>query len=212
MKKSIFTFLFFLFISNNVYSQFIDSIHVDYDTFTEQIEIYLKGRFHSGDPDGIAGSNEFVSNDTLFFIVDYSICGTWPILLNFDTTFTLTKKLNPGILEFVMYSNYIQNLDSTDCRFSPLPDTIIDTAYFTLNIPLFTQEIEILNIIYPNPTQNIIHIPEQFLHKKFSIIDLLGRRCMEGILSDERLNLSTLKRGQYLLMIEGAKPVKIMKE
>ena len=212
MKNSISIIVLFLFISIKIHAQFIDSVFTTYDINTEKLNIFVKGQFHSGDPGGIYSSSYTYSNDSLIFRIDFSVCGTWPMALNFDTTFVLSIKLNPGILYGSVYSYNVQNLDTNDCRYDPNPTAKVDSAFFTLNVPLSIQEHSNSLAIYPNPTQDFIYISAQYLQKSYTVYDILGRKCMEGILNEERLNLAALKPGQYVLVLEGAKPVRLIRE
>ena len=211
--KFILIFLSGLFLGIiNLQSQNLDSLVANYNDTNELLQISLYGSFHSIDPDGIYATNYTYANNTFKLYIDFSVCGTWPAALKFDTTFNINVKLNPGILFGEVSSFNVQNLDTNDCRFNGAPRTKLDSLFFTLNVPLSVQEHLYPVAIHPNPTHDFINIPETYLHKKFLITDVLGRSCMEGILSEERLNLAALKPGQYILIIEGVKPIKIMKE
>lgn len=61
--------------------------------------------------------------------------------------------------------------------------------------------------IFPNPTKGslVVNVPEQKAGR-YELADVLGRTLMSGTLKEgiQRLNLSNLAPGQYMLKLHGA--------
>jgi hypothetical protein len=52
---------------------------------------------------------------------------------------------------------------------------------------------------YPNPAQNDLQVSGLAMDAPYIIYDMMGRRAMEGIMSTERIDISHLNPGTYLL-------------
>lgn len=77
------------------------------------------------------------------------------------------------------------------------------SAYFYPPTRIFDIENEDLFQIYPNPAYNEIYI--SFVEKdsfNYSIFDIQGRKQMEGVCRDRKIDISFLSEGHYLLQIE----------
>ncbi|UZT96346.1 T9SS type A sorting domain-containing protein [Chryseobacterium fluminis] len=70
--------------------------------------------------------------------------------------------------------------------------------------------------VYPNPTADYItlQISSQEKPKEVSVYDLSGKLVMQQAVSNDRLDLSSLMKGIYLLVFKNSdlKPVKIIKK
>jgi len=59
--------------------------------------------------------------------------------------------------------------------------------------------------IYPNPTNNFIHLDENWINSSYSIFSMTGKLLFEGKLTSNKINVSELPKGIYLLKIENNK-------
>jgi len=70
--------------------------------------------------------------------------------------------------------------------------------------------------VYPNPTADYItlQISSQEKPKEVSVYDLSGKLVMQQAISNDRIDLSSLMKGIYLLVFKNSdlKPVKIIKK
>ena len=111
-------------------------------------------------------------------------------------------------------------------------NTFSNTAniYFDYNFPIVTnnyttsiqntlglQEIDFINIIsvYPNPVKDIINFKTEHNISKFEVYDIAGRILSSNSVSENKIDLSELKTGNYILKLyteKGIMNTKIMKE
>lgn len=69
---------------------------------------------------------------------------------------------------------------------------------------------------YPNPIESILYIEleNHYSNADYDIIDLNGRHVLSGRLNEQRnaLDLNNLKSGVYLIQMNNAKPIRIIKK
>ena len=92
-------------------------------------------------------------------------------------------------------------------------DIAIDDMRIYANL-LSTRESEISNFeIFPNPVSDkVLNIKSKFFSNKVSyeVTNLVGQKIIEGTLTNEQINVSSLTSGTYFLILkhEGAKVIK----
>ncbi len=81
-----------------------------------------------------------------------------------------------------------------------------------VNLALSTDDIDANSIkIYPNPVRDYISISHTFTDKTYRIYNLLGSEVVNGK-TVQKLDVSALSNGIYVLQIEGYKPKRFIKE
>lgn len=55
--------------------------------------------------------------------------------------------------------------------------------------------------LYPNPTINIINLPNTVLGNTYTVYDTLGKEIKKGTITSTKLNIESLKTGTYILKI-----------
>lgn len=77
---------------------------------------------------------------------------------------------------------------------------------------LSIDEVELTSLtIYPNPTTDIINVPESLTNELWSVYDVLGHKIIE-ISNTTAIDLSNLPRGLYLLKTENGFSKKIVRQ
>lgn len=80
----------------------------------------------------------------------------------------------------------------------------MQTGLWIFNTPLLSDgevvETERMFDVYPNPTADVLWVPNQQVGSKFQLLDVNGRMHTQGILSSN-LNVSELESGIYLLRV-----------
>lgn len=80
----------------------------------------------------------------------------------------------------------------------------LPTIYnFTTNCTLDAPENQLLNTIsiYPNPVKDILYIQSNIKVLKFEIYDISGRKLSSNSVSNDKIDLSDLKTGNYILKL-----------
>ncbi|MCB9255530.1 MAG: T9SS type A sorting domain-containing protein [Chitinophagales bacterium] len=57
--------------------------------------------------------------------------------------------------------------------------------------------------IYPNPANNTLHIPDEYLNFESQILDISGKIVMSSSLTDARIDINDLSKGVYFLKLIG---------
>jgi Zn-dependent metalloprotease len=130
------------------------------------------------------------------YFIDYSVSGSnvWVTTETASTTILL-EKLRPGVeYEVRVHVN---------CSSETL-------AYASLR---FNTELYDETTYFPNPTDGeiTIHPSKNLIGHSFHIYDNVGSTIAHGELPDYTIDLSTLAPGVYTLLIEGERPMKIVK-
>lgn len=153
----------------------IDSIELDNNTFRKQFQFF--------------GFNEF-SSDTFFHVEGLGN-------LEYGYTSPLGREMIDFYIETscifssneVFYKKF--NVETEDCYKLENSTSIeeIDNNEF---------------LIFPNPTQNILHFEKELRNTKVMIFSLSGQKMFEAKdFSVERLDVSFLEKGVYYLKLEG---------
>jgi len=66
-------------------------------------------------------------------------------------------------------------------------------------------------LIYPNPANNTLHFRGLSELNKISIFDLTGKLCLVKQISNNQLDISSLKHGLYIIQIETSKGIETNK-
>ena len=61
-----------------------------------------------------------------------------------------------------------------------------------------------MNNIYPNPTNGIIYLPENFVNNNYEVSDLNGKILTTGKINQTRILNFDLEKGVYFLKIIGS--------
>ena len=64
--------------------------------------------------------------------------------------------------------------------------------------------------IYPNPVKDILYLEHQYTNHNFKLYGVSGKLLITG--SGSQIDVSTLKKGVYLLKVENLKTIKFIKE
>jgi hypothetical protein len=65
-------------------------------------------------------------------------------------------------------------------------------------------------VISPNPTNDFIYIPSDFMNSTISIVDISGKELLQSF-NTEKIDVSNLKNGYYYLVIDRIYTYKILK-
>ena len=60
-------------------------------------------------------------------------------------------------------------------------------------------------IIYPNPTNDFFHFSTDILNLKYQIIAVTGEIIKEGVITNQKINISQLKSGIYFVKVADEK-------
>ena len=71
------------------------------------------------------------------------------------------------------------------------------------NLNTYNPELE-MNNIYPNPTNGIIYLPENFVNNNYEVLDLNGKILTTGKINQTRILNFDLEKGVYFLKIIGS--------
>ena len=71
------------------------------------------------------------------------------------------------------------------------------------NLNTYNPEHE-MNNIYPNPTNGIIYLPENFVNNNYEVLDLNGKILTTGKINQTRILNFDLEKGVYFLKIKGS--------
>ena len=71
------------------------------------------------------------------------------------------------------------------------------------NLNTYNPELE-MNNIYPNPTNGIIYLPENFVNNNYEVLDLNGKILITGKINQTRILNFDLEKGVYFLKIIGS--------
>ena len=71
------------------------------------------------------------------------------------------------------------------------------------NLNTYNPELE-MNNIYPNPTNGIIYLPENFVNNNYEVLDLNGKILTTGKINQTRILNFDLEKGIYFLKIIGS--------
>ena len=119
-----------------------------------------------------------------------------------ETTFDITsldegKKTYPV---FVFSSNAVQDYDVDDIRIYKLDDA---TA--------IKKNVDSSLKIYPNPASSIVNINSSTDVQKIEVVDFTGKTAMVVENANNRLDVSGLERGVYLMRVTSNNGVKVVK-
>ena len=78
------------------------------------------------------------------------------------------------------------------------------------NLNTYNPELE-MNNIYPNPTNGIIYLPENFVNNNYEVLDLNGKILTTGKINQTRILNFDLEKGVYFLKIIGSNKHSSMK-
>jgi len=65
--------------------------------------------------------------------------------------------------------------------------------------------------LYPNPTMGVMNVAASFSQANARVYDITGRMVKQLTIQDNQVNVSDLKRGNYLMQIEGYSPISFIK-
>ena len=71
------------------------------------------------------------------------------------------------------------------------------------NLNTYNPELE-MNNIYPNPTNGIIYLPENFVNNNYEVLDINGKILTTGKINQTRILNFDLEKGVYFLKIIGS--------
>lgn len=77
-------------------------------------------------------------------------------------------------------------------------------AFYLQPVGLENQHLKKEVKAYPNPVIDILHLPEEWSNAAYSLFDRRGREIMQGVLDQNLLRLSALKKGLYFLSLQKA--------
>ena len=120
-------------------------------------------------------------------------------------------------------SGYINNpnlinavtLESTEAGYITNPDTSGNGRVVITNAPLSTSETikgnDISINIYPNPTKDFLYLTKISDNTKYKIYSIEGKLIKSGNISENKIDVSSLIKGNYIIDLESSK-VKIQKK
>ena len=155
------------------------------------IQVPISGSIQNGGPDGIALSNttsdiQFLSYEGTFSAIDGAATG----LLSIDI----------GVAE--VWPDYSASLEYDESITAwGLSDTATPGSFAQGNI-LSTKENQIDGFdLYPNPTKEafVTIFSDKRTPMKVSVYDILGKQVIERTITNNRLNISNLNTGVYIL-------------
>jgi hypothetical protein len=205
--KSISLAGFFSLFSIMLNGQMIESLSVS-DTLTGSIEVDLTVVEGSGMGYIIHSVN--IENNVIDLTVCYWVDET-TVVSSIDNEFFIP--IEQGSIDYTLNVNIYQSFSQDTCDFNELTDTatlsfstpLSDTIYLATYENEFIDEIK----IYPNPSNDFLNIEtyDDLQILSITIFNLLGSKIIELTGSPNKIDLSSIDIGVYLLKIETNKGV-----
>ncbi|MFY7711017.1 InlB B-repeat-containing protein [Tenacibaculum sp. MEBiC07804] len=76
------------------------------------------------------------------------------------------------------------------------------TASFSVTLGINDEKFKVPFKLYPNPVEDIIHIESKEIVEKIKIYNVLGKEVVSSTMSNESINVSSLSKGLYFMIIE----------
>lgn len=199
----LFAFTLFCMFSQPLSSQLLDSTFATYSVTKQELSIYVEGQITHVDPDAIVSTEDSIFGDSIAFTIHFLSCQTAPTFMDFDTTFTLSRSLSPGLKHLKLLAYHDEETDSNDCRWNPWPG-YTDTLFSHLDVPLAIESTELNNTrLFPNPVRDKLNLdgPLRLRKQNIRIFATSGESIEFKMTNNRQIDVTTLPDGIYFLQV-----------
>lgn len=203
LYQKLFTLTILCILSIHLNGQLLDSAFASYNWTQQEISIYVEGQITYLDPDAIVSTEDSIFGDSIVFTIHFLPCQVSPLFMDFDTTFTISRSLSPGIKHLKLLAFHDEETDPNDCHWNPSPG-YTDTLYSQLRVPLTINTHELKNTnLFPNPVRDRLIIDSPLFLRKNNIRILApsGDSIEFEMTNNRQIDVTTFPSGIYFIQI-----------